>query len=99
MSYIINFVCHTQMSKYMYKIRYLFIKKLYFGFFKNIYTYKYIYELCMPLWDKCRKIFWQKDISFRFVQNHPLDCKLTKSVKTRSKSNQSKTTKKQLKIE
>ena len=38
-------------------------------------------------------------VIFRFVQNSPLDCKLTKSIKTISEPNQSKTTKKQLKIE
>ena len=36
----INFVCHVQMSKYMYKNpRHLLIKKLYFGFFQTFKAY------------------------------------------------------------
>ena len=32
----LNFVCHVQMSKYMYKkLRHLFIQKLYFDFFQT----------------------------------------------------------------
>ena len=48
--------------------------------------------------EKCiNKKTFSNTVIFRFVQNSPLDCKLTKSVKTISKPNQSKTTKKTIK--
>ena len=67
----ISFVCHVQMSKYMYKKpRYLLIKKLYFGFFQTFkpYVYKIYIYICVCvcvcflfktvcLWGSPRKIF------------------------------------------
>ena len=73
----ISFVCHVQMSKYMYKKpRHLFIKKLYFDFFQTSYIYIYIYiyimgiYLCvflfktMCLWGSPHKIFMLSSVGF-----------------------------------
>ena len=46
-----------------------------------------------------KKSFFKTPVLFRFAQKHSLDCALTKSVRTTSNLNNSKTTKEQVKEE